>query len=294
MAVRKCLRCLRSMTLPPIARHRLEVQIRAEIRWVAMQNTDAQSKPNWRAIAVFYCLACLWSWPFFWWRDVNTSSWNAWRLPEEIKGLTQQWGPALGAMTVFYLFPQTRSRFLSLFGSSWKRSVLCFLIPIVFACIASAIHSGHFSSKLVYYLLVGGFSTLGEELGWRGFLQGALRPLGRVPGYLLLAFMWEIWHFTSHTQGALHEVISRLEIIVPAVVAITFALAFLTERTGSILLATAVHEWIDIGVDSGGYFLLIALAAVPVWVWIVWTWPKHNSVVGHAPANAAIAKTLPT
>ena len=36
-----------------------------------MQNLEAQSKPNWRAIAVFYFLACLWSWPFFWWRLVG-------------------------------------------------------------------------------------------------------------------------------------------------------------------------------------------------------------------------------
>ena len=115
--------------------------------------------------------------------------------------LTQPWGPALAAIAVFYLFPQVRSRFVSLFGSSWKRSAVCFLTPIFFACIASAIQSRHFSYKLVYYLLVGGFSTLGEELGWRGFLQGALRPLGRVRGYLLLALMWEVWHFTSHTKG---------------------------------------------------------------------------------------------
>ena len=57
-----------------------------------MQNMGGQSKPNWRAIAVFYFLACLWLWPFFWWRDIHTTSWNAWHLPEEIKGLTQPWG----------------------------------------------------------------------------------------------------------------------------------------------------------------------------------------------------------
>jgi membrane protease YdiL (CAAX protease family) len=242
-----------------------------------MQNAETQSKPNWRAIAVFYFLACLWSWPFFWWRDVHTASWNAWGLPEEIKGLTQPWGPALAALAVCYLFPQMRSRSVSLLGSSWKRSLLCFAIPIFFAFGIYAIQSRQLPWKLVYYLVVGGFSTLGEELGWRGFLQGALRPLGRVRGYLLLALMWEVWHFTSHTKGSMHEVISRLEIIVPAVVAITFALGFLTERTGSVVLATAVHEWIDLGVDSGGYLLWAGLAALPVWLWIAWKWPQRST-----------------
>jgi uncharacterized protein len=253
-----------------------------KLRSAAMEETEAQSKPNWRAIAVFYFLACLWSWPFFWWRDVHTASWNAWRLPEEIKGLTQPWGPALAAIAVFYLFPGARNRSASLPGSSWIRSVLCFATPILFACIGYAVQSKHFSYSLVYYLMVGGFSTLGEELGWRGYLQGALRPWGRLRGYLLLALMWEVWHFTSHTKGSLGEVISRLEIIVPAVVVITFALAFLTERTGSVILATAVHEWIDLGVDSGGYLLWAGLASVPVWLWLIRTWPKRSSEpVGH-------------
>jgi membrane protease YdiL (CAAX protease family) len=130
---------------------------------------------------------------------------------------------------------------------------------------------------LIYYLVVGGISTLGEEIGWRGFLQGALRPLGRLRGYLLLALLWEVWHFTSHTKGTSSEVLARLALIVPAVVVITFALAFLVQRTGSVVFATAVHEWIDIGVDSGGYLLWAALAAVPVWLWIVWTWPKQSN-----------------
>ena len=128
-----------------------------------MENTEA--KPDWRAIAVFYLLACLWSWPFFWWRDVHTASWNAWRLPEEIKGLTQPWGPALAAIAVLHLFPETRSRSISLSGSSWKRSSVCFLTPIVLVCVATAISARHFPYKLVYYLVVGGFSTLGEEIG---------------------------------------------------------------------------------------------------------------------------------
>ena len=116
---------------------------------VAMQKVKAQSGPDWRAIALFYFLACLWSWPFFWWRDVHTASWNAWRLPEEIKGLTQPWGPGLAAIAIFYLFPQARSRFASLAGGSWKRSAVCFLAPICFASIANTVQSRHFGYKLV-------------------------------------------------------------------------------------------------------------------------------------------------
>jgi hypothetical protein len=40
-----------------------------------------QAKPDWRAVAVYYTLACLWSWPLFWWRDKHGASWNALHLP---------------------------------------------------------------------------------------------------------------------------------------------------------------------------------------------------------------------
>jgi membrane protease YdiL (CAAX protease family) len=249
-----------------------------------MPSAETQSRPNWPAILTYYVLACAWSWPFFWWRDVNTASWNAWQVPDEIKGLTQVWGPGLAALVVFYFFPGTRTRKVSFFGGSWIRSACFCLSPILFAWIGLFIQSGKFSHSIVYYLLIGGFSTLGEELGWRGFLQGALKPMGRVRAYLLLAFMWEAWHFTSHTKGTLHEVISRLAIYIPLVIVITVVIGLVNERTGSLVLAFTLHEWIDIVFDGGsGYLVRAALISLPVWAWLIWSWPRHRDK-GTAPS----------
>jgi hypothetical protein len=65
-----------------------------------------------------------------------------------------------------------------------------------------------------------------------------------------VALMWETWHFTSHLKGTLHEVMSRLSIYIPLVVAVTFLLGFVVERTDSLLLAVTLHAWLDIGVDK--------------------------------------------
>src|SRR5690242_17429573 len=78
-----------------------------------MRRNETQSRPNWRAILTFYFLACAFQWPLFWWRDVNTASWNASRIPIEIRDLT--WGPAAAAFLVLYLFPQARTRAISFF-----------------------------------------------------------------------------------------------------------------------------------------------------------------------------------
>jgi membrane protease YdiL (CAAX protease family) len=254
-----------------------------------MPRIKTQPRPDWRAVLTFYLLACAFQWPFFWWRDVNTASWNASRIPTELRDLT--WGPAVAAFLVLYLFPHARTGRISFFGTSRARSLCFFLIPILFSWIGVAIQTGRISYKLIYYLLVGGVSIFGEEMGWRGFLQGALRPLGRVRGYLLLAFMWEAWHFTSHTRGTLHQVIERLAIYVPLVIVITFILGFLTERTGSLLLATTFHEWMDILADpagSGGLFWC-GLACIPVWIWLVWTWPKRKPAVAEDPNTSETA-----
>jgi hypothetical protein len=216
---------------------------------------ETQSKPDWRAIAVFYFLACLWSWPFFWWRDVNTASWNAWHLPEEIKGLTQPWGPALAAMAVFYLFPRSRSRSASLLGSSWKRSALCFVTPIFFACVAYAIQIEAFllsarqlpADRRLLHLRRG--TRLARIPARRAATPGPASrlsasgvPVGNLALYLAYERYLAPGDFPIGNNRSRH----RSHHLRPA---------FLTERTGSILLATAVHEWIDLGVDTGGYLL---------------------------------------
>src|SRR5215472_18526155 len=118
-----------------------------------MQSGHTQARPNWRAILIFYVLACSFSWPFFWWRDVNTASWKAFPLPEEIKELT--WGPAVAALLVFWLIPATRKWAVSFFGPSWRRSTVFFVAPILLAFVGYRVHSGAFSYKLLYYLVIG-------------------------------------------------------------------------------------------------------------------------------------------
>ena len=43
--------------------------------------------------------------------------------------------------------------------------------------------------------------TLGEELGWRGFLLPALEPLGRWRPVLVSNVIWGLWHAPMVVQG---------------------------------------------------------------------------------------------
>jgi hypothetical protein len=73
--------------------------------------------------------------------------------------------------------------------------------------------------------------------------------------------------------------------------AVTFLLGFVVERTDSLLLAVTLHEWIDIAVDSGGTYLMwAALACIPLWLWLIWTWPDRASF--HMPSSTSEAREI--
>ncbi len=85
----------------------------------------------------------------------------------------------------------------------------------------------------------------GEEIAWRGFLQGPLtRELGTINGVVVLGLVWGIWHAPIALRG--HNLRSmywaEAFVLYPVMcVAYSFPMAFLTLETGSIWPALAFH-----------------------------------------------------
>ena len=48
---------------------------------------------------------------------------------------------------------------------------------------------------------INGLFALGEEAGWRGWLQSALEPLGRRQGVVLTGVIWGLWHAPLIVMG---------------------------------------------------------------------------------------------
>ena len=53
---------------------------------------------------------------------------------------------------------------------------------------------GLFFASLMAAPIVNGLFGFGEELGWRGYLLPKLMPLGKAKAYLILGFVWSLWH----------------------------------------------------------------------------------------------------
>lgn len=87
--------------------------------------------------------------------------------------------------------------------------------------------------------------TLGEEIGWRGYLEAKLRSLGHVPSLWINGLIWSLFHLPIMIfTDAYHDGVNLFFYIPMFILTVTFAGAFMTHLkyvTGSIWPAIAAH-----------------------------------------------------
>jgi len=243
---------------------------------------------DWRSVAVYYVIACAVSWPFFWWRDIHRESWIAWGFPGAFKHATYMWGPGIAALIVFWWFRKTHRRQITLLGTSPLRSLAFFLVPMAGLLMAYApevVQTGA-ALQLVFQLVVVGFLvTLGEELGWRGFLQDALRPLPRFQRYVLIGILWELWHFTNRMHvGPWQVAVLRVLIFIVILIGLSWILGEATTRSASIVVAVTLHAWVNLIAEASVIFgaspwraVMIGVLSLGLWAYLLRTWPVNQA-----------------
>ena len=244
-----------------------------------MENV-AGVRVNWKSVATYYAIACLWSWPFFWRRDIL-------HIPDTpITSISKllihwglMWGPAIGALVCFLVFRRSHRRVITLGGNSWVRSVLFYAAPFLLLAAFRAHALYGYARPALVVAFPGFVSILGEELGWRGFLQDALRPLPPVKRFILIGVLWEFWHFTTRTaQGwSPLRVAVTLLISYSAVILLSFIIGYATERSRSVVVAVSLHAYVDVLLNNLDLYIPLLLA-LPIWAMLLLTWPKTISV----------------
>ncbi|MGP8270533.1 MAG: type II CAAX prenyl endopeptidase Rce1 family protein [Terracidiphilus sp.] len=242
-----------------------------------MNNPDKASI-NWKSVVVYYAIACLWSWPFFWRRDIlNVPDIPITSISMLFIHWGMMWGPGIAALVCMVAFRRSHRRVITFAGNSWTRSILFYATPfLLLAAFRAHTLYGYGLSPLfaAFPMFV---SILGEELGWRGFLQDALRPLSPVKRFVLIGLMWEFWHFTTRTTHGWSTLRIAVTLLISysVVILLSFVLGFAAERSYSVVVAVSLHMYIDMILNNLDLYLPLLLA-LPIWALLLLTWPKDE------------------
>ena len=97
--------------------------------------------------------------------------------------------------------------------------------------------------QVLYGSILGIVLGLGEEYGWRGYLQSELFKLGRVRGVLLLGVIWGVWHWPIILMGYDYPGHPLLGVLLMTVytTGLAVVLGYAVEKSGSVLLAAFLH-----------------------------------------------------
>ena len=235
---------------------------------------------NWKSVVAYYAIACLWSWPFFWRKDIlHVPDTPITSLAKLLIHWGLMWGPGIAAVVCLVAFRRSHRRIITLGGNSWGRSILFYAAPFLLL----AAFRAHTLYGYALPALVAAFpmfvSILGEELGWRGFLQDALRPLSPVKRFILIGALWEFWHFTTRTTHGWspRRIAVTLLISYSAVILLSFIIGYAAERSCSLVVAVSLHCYIDVLLNNLDLYIPLLLA-LPIWALLLWTWPKDPTV----------------
>lgn len=228
-------------------------------------------------ICVFFILACSISWPFLWWRDMHSQSWRDWELPMIVKNWTYMWGPGISGIICYLLFKKKIERRISFFGSSVQKSILFYALPMIALLLVGV--RGFEGFKLSFlFAFLGFFSILGEEIGWRGFLQDSLRQMTPFKKYIIIGLLWEVWHFTTRTtSGTTLGILFKILVFSIVTILLAFLLGKAVEKTQSIIVPATLHMWITFQFEFGSTTTLIIFCiSLPFWIYMIFTWNKSN------------------
>lgn len=252
---------------------------------------DVPARPvDWRSVAVFMLLACAWSWPLFWLRDMHPDAWNALPLPPPLRYTLLMWGPGLAALLCMRIFRHSHGRRTSLFGGQRLRSLAFYFVPMLALAVVGITPPGRPTQHAIVLAIavVGLLNSVGEELGWRGFLHDALAPLRRHARALVVGLAWSAWHFTNvFGDRGPAEVAGYLAWYLPMTIVLSFALAAAVDRTRAVVAAATLHAWVNVVFEmpAPATFAVLALA-LPFWGWLLWRWPDAGASTRQAPQGA--------
>lgn len=196
-------------------------------------------------------------------------------------------GLLIGALISLYLLKKERKLSFSLFGTSWKWSLIMLSIPIILLVIFGVQNENGLNAH--YYGLIGGIGTLiycfCEEIGWRGYLQDELKSVKEWKRVVLIGFLWYLWHLSFISNQNFIDNIQFLGWMIFG----SWGIGKVIDLTKSIIAATCFHMIINIimfntlmknGIDGSSKLIILGVS-VAIWILILIIWGKENKTIAN-------------
>lgn len=242
---------------------------------------------NWKRIILFLLIAIIISNIFRF--DVFDLKSELEKLPTWIYILTilflEGSGVFIGALIAIYFLKKHRKSEITFFGTSKSKSVIMAVIPILMLTIIGVKNKFEIDSHIYGFIAIIGtlLYCIMEEYGWRGYLQEELKTLKSWQKYLIIGFIWYIWHLTFLTKATVGDNFFFLAMMIFG----SWGIGQVAESTKSILACACFHLIIQImmfnaliknGID-GTEKLIILGVSVLLWFLIIKKWEKE-SIIG--------------
>ncbi|KAB7727365.1 CPBP family intramembrane metalloprotease [Rudanella paleaurantiibacter] len=179
-----------------------------------------------------------------------------------VKEILTGFGPAVSGLICYWLFGTPNTYKLSLTGSRPALSVgivaLSLSLPLLFLAKPDPIlWAGFVLTQFVY--------TLGEELGWRHYLQNAVAPLNGWQQAGVIGLCWFLWHYailddpTTMLTGQSAPAFIGIPLMVGLLSLLSKLLGDIVSRTQAVFLPVSLHY---IGKVGNSYMLLAVFGIV--------------------------------
>lgn len=236
--------------------------------------------------------------------------------PNLFQFILAMWSPAIFAIIFAFTLNAPIKSTLGFHRSKWSTYLLSIGFPAIIGLSTTAIGLalGYLTrstswlfqpSNAIPTLIIWIIASLGEEIGWRGYLHTSMKGIRHAP--LLIGVVWALWHFSQviTESGPLYT----FAIFTPTVILISYVLSSLREYGGNIWTCALYHgiwNFLRIKVlfgnpaenstglfitssyqttDMEGLFGLISLVifSIPVILY----WYKKTSPSSHGDAQAS-------
>jgi membrane protease YdiL (CAAX protease family) len=241
---------------------------------------------SWKRIAIFFIIATLISNIFRF--DIFEFKSELEKLPTWVfilsTVLLEGSGVIIGALIIIPFLKKERKTEISLFGTSKSKSLIMATIPIIILTIIGV--KNDFGMDYHIYGLIAAFGTflycIMEEYGWRGYLQEELKRLKPWKKYLIIGFIWYLWHLTFLTKASVGDNLFFLGMMILG----SWGIGQVAESTKSIIASSCFHMIIQImmfnalikdGINGTEKIVILGVS-VGIWFVIIKKWEKENTI----------------